>query len=223
MAHCQQNDGIGEQILPNPIDTRPPRIKHPPPSHPFQFPSTSQQNTHHTRRQIRHTHQHMRFTPHVKEITRKTTIKSKVISTLTGTNFGQHKETLKTVYKQVIRPTLNYASPAWYSPLSQANKDIMQKLQNRSLRIITGCTATTPIYHLHNETKILTVKQHLEMIGTQFFSSTLNPNHPNHQLLHRQPPQRNKKMTPTLLYSNIFKTLPPPPPTQTSPNTSTQH
>src|SRR5215469_2825150 len=56
MAHCQQNDGIGEQILPNPIDTRPPRIKNPPPSHPFQFLSTSQQNTHHTRRQIRPTH-----------------------------------------------------------------------------------------------------------------------------------------------------------------------
>src|SRR5215469_12530778 len=143
----------------------------------------------------------MTFTPHVKEITRKTTIKNKVLRTLTGTNFGQHKEILRTVYKQFIRPTLSIVSPVWYFPLSQANKDILQKLQNRSLRIITGCTATTPIYHLHNETKILTVKQHLEMIGTQFFSSTLNPNHPNHQLLHRQPPQRNKKMTPALLYS----------------------
>ena len=102
------------------------------------------------------------------------------------------------------------ASPAWYPPLCQANKDTLQKLQNRSLRIITGCTETTPIYHLHNETKILTVQQHLKMIGTQFFSLTLIPNHPNH---HRQPPQRNKKMTPALLYSNIFNTIPPPPPT----------
>src|SRR5215469_11107163 len=51
------------------------------------------------------------------------------------------------------------------------------------------------------------------MIGTQFFSSTLIPNHSNHQLLHRQPPQRNKKMTPSLLYSKIFNTIPTPPPT----------
>src|SRR5215469_10469650 len=78
---------------------------------------------------------HMTFTPHVKEIIRKTSIKNKVLSTLTGTNFGQHKETLRTVYKQFIRPTLNYTFPAWYPPLSQANKDTLQKLQNRYIYI----------------------------------------------------------------------------------------
>src|SRR5215469_3510964 len=88
MAHCQPNDGIGEQILPNAINTRPPRIKHPPPSHPFQFPSTSQQNTHHTRRQIRPTHDiyPTRQGNHQKDHHQKTlTIKTKTL-TITPTH-----------------------------------------------------------------------------------------------------------------------------------------
>jgi hypothetical protein len=155
---------------------------------------------------------HMSFTPHIINISTKATRRIGVLKTLTGIKFGQHKETLKIVYKQFIEATINYAVPAWGPVISKSNWDRLERVQNRALRVITGCLPTTPISHLHAETKVLPIKDHLDLIGTQFYSRTLNLDHPLHFSLRPTPAPRAKKNTPALYFSHIFNNIPPPPP-----------
>jgi hypothetical protein len=155
---------------------------------------------------------HMTFTPHINNITTSANRKISALKALTGVKFGQHKETLKIVHKQFIESTLNYAYPVWGPIISTSNWTKLEKVQNGALRTITGCLRTTPIPHLQSETKILPIKDHLDIIGTQFYSKTLNPDHPLHLALRPIPTPRTKKNTPALYFSHIYNTIPPPPP-----------
>ena len=87
----------------------------------------------------------------------------------------------------------------------------LQTIQNSALRIATGCTLPTDSPHLHNETRVLTLHQHLDMKGAQFFSSTLDPTHTCHSLHNRPNRSRHKKVDPTSYYIGILDSLPPAP------------
>ena len=68
--------------------------------------------------------------------------------------------------KQFICSVIDYASPAWAAHLSENHLQTLQTQQNKSLKIITGCTARSNTDHLHWETKVLQTKDHLDMRGT---------------------------------------------------------
>ena len=153
----------------------------------------------------------MTFTLHITNITNKCTGRLNALRALTGTDFGQHKETTTLIYKQYIRSVLDYASPAWAPSASQTAHKKLQTIQNSALRIITGCTQTTPIEHLHAETKVLKLHEHLDMRGTQFLATAVhNPNHPCHYMHNKLPTPRHIKNTPHKHYSNILTSLSPP-------------
>lgn len=95
-----------------------------------------------------------------------------------------------------------------YQPPTSKNSQVTQ---NKALRTLTGCTKSTNISHLHHETKILPIKDHLNMKGTQFLASTQNPSHPCNFMHHHPPPQRHMKRTTSLHYSEILNNIPPPP------------
>jgi len=153
----------------------------------------------------------MTFTPHIANIKTKCTPRLNALRTLTGTTFGQHKETTSLVYKQYKRAVMDHASPSWAPDLSDSNHKTLQTIQNNALRIITGCTQTTPTDHLHHETKILKVKDHLDMRGTQFLASaTQNPEHPCHYMRHHPQTPRSIRHTPERYYNSILATIPNP-------------
>ena len=139
------------------------------------------------------------------------------LRSLAHTTFGHNKETTKTVYKQYIRSVMDYGSPAWAPNLAETHHNTLQTIQNKALKIITGCTATTPTDHIHQETKVLKVKDHLDMRGTQTLAAAITNNqHPlNYMAQHPHTP-RNIKTTPNTRYhTQILSSLPPCPP-QTS-------
>src|SRR6201990_608897 len=154
---------------------------------------------------------HFTFSKHIENITNTAKRKLNIIRILSHNNFSNELATLIIAYKQFIRPTLNYASPAWYPTTSPSNIEKLQKTQNTALRIITGCTRTTPIQHVHKETKILPICVHLDMIGTQFYTNTLDISHPCRYTLqdHTRHRLKTPPSSPALYYSNIFRTIPP--------------
>ena len=108
---------------------------------------------------------------------------------------------------------MDYASPAWASNLSQTHHTTLQTQQNRALKTVTGCTQTTHTDHLHHETKVLKVRDHLEMRGTQIIASaSTNPQHPLHYMAEHQGTPRNIKKTPSREYTRKLATLPARPP-----------
>ena len=108
---------------------------------------------------------------------------------------------------------MDYASPAWASNLAQTHHTTLQTLQNRALKTITGCTQTTRTDHLHHKTKVLKVKNHLELRGTQIIAAaSSNPQHPLQYMAEHQGTARNIKKTPSREYTRKLTTLPPCPP-----------
>jgi ribonuclease P/MRP protein subunit RPP40 len=45
------------------------------------------------------------------------------------------------LYKQYVRPHLEFASPAW-SPWQQGDKDVLEKVQEKAVKMVSGLKAT---------------------------------------------------------------------------------
>merc|ERR1711888_329967 len=99
----------------------------------------------------------MTFKPHVEDLASRTKPRLNVLKALTATTFGQQKESIVNLYKQFIRPVISYASMAWSADLADTHSETLQRVQNSALRIATGCARSTPICHLHAETRVLPV------------------------------------------------------------------
>ena len=118
-------------------------------------------------------------------------------------------KSLTLIYKQYIRSVLEYASPAWAPNLASTHHNTLQTTQNNALRIITGCKQTTPTNHLHYETQVLTLQEHINMRGTQFLAAaSANPGHPCHYMLAHQLTPRSIKTAPRALYTGLLNTIP---------------
>ena len=130
------------------------------------------------------------FSPHVSSICAKATSRLQVMKALAGTSWGQDKETLLLTYNSIIKPILTYASPIWYPATSKTNIIKLQTIQNKALRITTGCVLKTDIQHLHSEGKVLPISIHLRMLCAQFYASALRPIHPSNSLVTTHPGPR---------------------------------
>jgi len=109
---------------------------------------------------------------------------------LAGTSWGQDKETLLPTYNSIIKPILTYASPVWYPATSNTIITKLQTIQNKALRITTGCVLKTDIQHLHSECQVLPISDNLRMLCAQFYASALRPTHPSNLLVTAQPGPR---------------------------------
>jgi len=75
---------------------------------------------------------------------------------------GKQTESLTTTCKTLIRPIMEHANTIWAPIVSDSNLNKLQKIQNTSLRIASGCTKDTNI----NQTTILLVKEYLKLHGS---------------------------------------------------------
>ena len=67
-------------------------------------------------------------------------------------------------YKALGRSIANYAAPVWSKNASESNIGKIQRAQNEALRIITGSHKMSSIDHIHSETKMLQVEDHLNLL-----------------------------------------------------------
>ncbi|RWS01070.1 Tcoingi protein-like protein, partial [Dinothrombium tinctorium] len=149
------------------------------------------------------------FNTHTTAVIEKATRRIHSLKAIASHTWGQDKETLTLLYKQYIRSVLEYASPAWFPTLSQTNLQKLKTLENRALRIATGCILMTDIPHLHSETQTLPLPYHSDLLGAQFFARISDPQHPTA----RAPPYLN----PCPHHTNPSHKFRPPAPNQATP------
>ena len=53
-----------------------------------------------------------------------------------------------------------------------------QVMQNAALRTATECTQDTNIQHMHDETHIFPINEHLQLHTSQYKQNTQHPSHP---------------------------------------------
>ena len=96
-----------------------------------------------------------------------------------------------------MRPAMKYASSIWSPLASSASINKLQVMQNAALRTATGYTQDTNKQHLHDDTLIFPIHEHLQLHASQYKQKTQHPSHP----LHKHTTYFN---TPRLTKSPIF-------------------
>ena len=82
-------------------------------------------------------------------------------------------------YKTYVEPVINYAAAVWAPNISPSSMALIQRIQNRALRIATGCHMASSVSHLHREAEFAFVGDHISMLCTQFLASCYREDHPS--------------------------------------------
>lgn len=134
------------------------------------------------------------FAEHCKQAASRMRKRNNVLKALSGTKWGQQKETMVSTYKAISRSVGEYAAPVWGPTASESSWNKLKVAENEALRIATGCHRMTDTDHLHRETKVLPIKKHAEMVSKQYLLSCYLPGHPGHKHVDKpDPPRRLKK------------------------------
>lgn len=149
--------------------------------------------------------------PHVAEVNSRAKSRLNVLRALSSTAFGHTRESQSALYKQFVRPVLSYASMAWAPHLAKTHLDSLRRTQNAALRIANGCVRSTTIPHLHAESLVLPIGDHMDMRGTQFFAAAAQPEHPCNHLHHPLATRRHLRQTPASYYGSLRDLVPPSP------------
>ena len=120
------------------------------------------------------------FGAHAIALAKKARGRIKLLSALASTDWGKDQECLVATYRAFIRPILDYGAPIAYPNLSASSIHRLQLVQNRCLRLCTGCHSATAISHLHSETRVIPVEDHLRLLSSQYLARALQPQHVNH-------------------------------------------
>ena len=135
------------------------------------------------------------FSHHIKNTVAKAKTKVNILKALAGSTWGQDKETLVITYKSIGRSTLEYGAPIWTPTISQSSWNKLQIVQNQALRTATGSLAMAGSEHVHQECKMLPVKDHCTMVSKQYLAACHQQNHPGNKHLNKTPQPRNLKPT----------------------------
>ena len=99
------------------------------------------------------------------------------------------------IYKELGRSIANYAAPVWSTNASESNIGKIQRAQNETLRIITGSRKMSSIDHINNETEILQVEDHLNILPVQYLVQCLDTENVCHHITKMNHPPREMKET----------------------------
>ncbi len=151
------------------------------------------------------------FRQHAADMASRASRKNNIIKALAGTNWGQDKETLLLTYKALGRSILNYAAPVWSPNIANSNLAKMQTSQNEALRVAIGCYQGTPADHLHQETNILPLRNHVDLLSTQYLVAAQDPAHPCNNTIDRYAGPTIKRHTLASRYRPPIRRLQPKP------------
>lgn len=97
-----------------------------------------------------------------------------------------------------MRCMMEYASPASAFNLATTHLNILQTMQKKALKIITSCTAASITDHIHQEIKLLKIKNFLNLKVIQFIATaTTNQLHPRNYMA-------NLPITPKIIKTTLY-------------------
>ena len=150
------------------------------------------------------------FKDHIHDIKQKCTYRLNELRTLTETEFWQQT-------KKLWHPYTNNTTPRFWKTLVLLGPQTFQQIITtpyklyRTTLYVSSLAAHkhAPTNHLHYDTQVLTLQDHINMRGTQFLAAAnANPDHPCHYMLAHQPTPSSIKTTPQALYTGLLNTLP---------------
>ena len=71
----------------------------------------------------------------------------------------------------------------------------IQYTQNEAMRISTACHKMSSVDHIHAEANVMKVREHSELLSTQYLARCLEPENVNNSITRRDTPKRRMKET----------------------------
>lgn len=141
------------------------------------------------------------FNKHVETINNTLKKRNNTLKSLAGSTWGKDKTTILTTYKAIGRSILNYAAPIWTPQVPETGWSRLQTTHNAALRIATGNHQMASKSHLHQECCILPVKDHNDLLSSQYHLATYKHDHPNNHV-------NKEELAPRSLRKNLSKYKP---------------
>ena len=110
------------------------------------------------------------FGPHARSVVTKVGSRLKILKALAGTDWGHSHEDLLITYKSLATSVINYGAPLYSPNLKPTHINRIQCAQNQCLCVVKGAHAAASLEHLHRETKVLPVGDHLALLARQFLA-----------------------------------------------------
>ena len=110
---------------------------------------------------------HFSFGTHAMNVVRSCREKLWTLRALPGSGWGCQNEVMLQAYKTYVEPVMNYAAAVWVPNTSESSINTIQRIQNRALRIATGCHSISSVSHLHHKAQFALVGDHLNMLSAQ--------------------------------------------------------
>ena len=146
------------------------------------------------------------FNNHCVQVANRVSKRNNVLKAVTDTNWGQQKGTLLMTYKALGRWIANYAAPVWSTTASESKIGKIQRAQNEALRIITGSHKMSSIDHLHSETRMIQVENHLNLLSAQYLVQSMDTENVCHHIIKMDLPPREMKET---IFTRHYQTVLP--------------
>ena len=152
------------------------------------------------------------FEKQTKEVTKAASSKIKMIRAVSNTTYGWGRDQLKKLFFSFVRSKLDYAGPAWQPWLSDTNVALLEVVQNKALRAITGQLASSPVEALRYETQIPSYLSHMERncLKSMELAKRLPSSHPRSLALSNAVAPKNSRFSWFRLGHNLSNTHIPP-------------
>jgi hypothetical protein len=100
------------------------------------------------------------------------------------------------IYKIILKPIWTYGIPLW-GTASQSNIEILQRLQNKILRMVTKAPWYVPNHVLHTDLQIPTIREEITRLSTNYKTKLeVHPNTLTTNLFERPGQRRLRRYSP---------------------------
>ena len=125
----------------------------------------------------------LKWGPHIKDLKTRIDRATKLIQMVSNTKWGADTNTCLLLYKACIRPILDYGA-ILYRGASKTNLSILERGQNRAIRLALGAFRTSPTESLLVEANVSSLEDRRDLLSLKYLEKVLNhPNHPVKKIL----------------------------------------
>lgn len=114
----------------------------------------------------------MSFMSNTKSLVNKGHKAIRVLYSLLNRNSKLSVQCKKLFYTAIIRPTLKYAAPVWYS-MAKTSFLKIQRIQNKCIRLALSKDRYTTIKELHELSGLETIDRYVSRMATKFYQKRI--------------------------------------------------
>ena len=120
------------------------------------------------------------FREHTVEVCKAASNKVGMIAAVGNSQWGWNKEHLRQLYFAFLRSKMDYSGPGWQPWLCDSYMNLLERTQNKALRLITGQFHSSPVESLRLEASVTsyTTHSHRNTLKSIERAKRLPPHHP---------------------------------------------